>query len=310
MPQIVPYTPSHEPALLDLERASPQGKRIQLEMIRERLIDRSIVFEDYQLYVIEGDGGQPVGMAGVAATEAEHNGGLIPVGLCYDLRVGPEYRGQGLANEMGRHVIRDFFHPRGLRRYLLTMKTTNTAVLRSVQSVLGLAHTYPFQYLTLPATRRVKHRRVQPSAEARFGVIASDPDRLPDGWYHPIEPEMGTFDTHRMYQIKVVGVARHMRWLIRIAELLRDESNTMPREDEVMKFAALCYSGIPDADSVNRALATLEARDVQYLTVCCQRRDPVYRLLRPRAINALDYLIVSNFQIGAKDRFRIDVRCL
>ena len=156
--RIVPYTAEWEAALIELERESPQGKHIRLEMVRDRLLDRSRVFDDYQLYVMCTDDDRLVGMAAAAVTEIDHNGSQMPVGFCYDLRIKPEFRRRGYAKMMGDHVIKHFFEPRAVDRYFLTMKKTNTAVLRSAQSVLDLAHTYPFCYLTLPTSAHVRHR--------------------------------------------------------------------------------------------------------------------------------------------------------
>ncbi len=308
--QIVPYTPDREADLIALERESPQGKHIRLEMVRERLLDRSRVFDDYELFVIHTDDNRLVGMAAAAITEMEHNSNRIPVGFCYDLRIRPEFRRRGYAKMMGAHVIRHFFEPRGVDRYFLTMKKTNTAVLRSAQSVLNLAYTYPFRYLTLPTSAQIRRRTTGSTSNPPFTVLVSRPDGIPDGWYGSLDGTAGLFQTHRMYRIKVVHVSRPVKIGIRVAEWFKGATGALPRQDEVMSFTTLCHSHVPSSQTVNRALRESREAGVGYLIVVCQKHDPVHRMLKPLAINALDYLVVSNFPMQPDDGVGIDVRCL
>ena len=308
--RILPFAPEHEAALLQLERESPQGKRIKLEMVRDRLLDRSRVFDDFQLYLVVSDENVLAGMMAAAITEIEHDGDRMPAGFCYDLRVKPEFRRQGYSKKMGAHVVEHFFRPRGIGRYFFTMKKTNLAVLKATQSVLGLAYAYPFRYLTIPASTIVRHRGSGLKSMPHFGVTVSRPDDLPEGWYHAVDDATGLFDTYRMYQIKVSRIGALMKCGMSLVEWLRGQSGAFPRENEVMRFAALCHSRVPSVDTMNRLLRGLKKDDVRFLIVACQKKDPVDRLLGRAAINALDYLLVSNFRLQPDDHFRIDVRCL
>ncbi len=308
--RIESYTPDREAALIELERESPQGRHIRLEMVRDRLLDRSRVFEDYELFVLCTDDNHLVGVAAAAVTEMEHNGRRIPVGFCYDLRIRPEFRRRGYAKRMGSHVIEQFFEPRGVDRYFLTMKKTNTAVLRSAQSVLDLAYTYPFRYLTLPTSVHIRRPTAGRAVDPRFSVLVSHPDSIPDGWYRTLDGSTGLFQTHRMYRIKVVHVSPVVKVGLRVAEWIKGTAGALPREDEVMSFATLCQWKVPSWETVNRALQESHEAGAGYLIAVCQKRDPVHRMLKSRAINALDYLIVSNFPMHPSDRVGLDIRCL
>ena len=77
-----------------------------------------------------------------------------------------------------------------------------------------------------------------------------------------------------------------------------------------MSFATLCHRSIPSPDTVNGALQELQGSEIGYLISVCQKHDAMHRMLKSVSINALDYLMVSNFPVHPKDRVGIDVRCL
>ena len=54
----------------------------------------------------------------------------------------------------------------------------------------------------------------------------------------------------------------------------------------------------------------MEKKNVDFLNICCQKNDVIYKLLRPLAISIYPYTLLSNFEIAKNSEVKIDVRCL
>ena len=102
--RIIPYHPDYEASLLDLERASPQGKHIQLEMLRDHFLDRSEVFDEFGIFLALSKNGDLLGVIAGSTVSLDWNGKRERVGFVYDLRVTPSFRRKGIAKSLGRYL--------------------------------------------------------------------------------------------------------------------------------------------------------------------------------------------------------------
>ena len=112
--RIVPYHPDFEESLLDLERASPQGKYIQLEMLRTHFLDRSKVFDEFGIFLALSEERDLLGVVAGSAVNLIWNGKRERVGFVYDLRVAPHFRRKGIARSLGRYLKQEYFASLGV----------------------------------------------------------------------------------------------------------------------------------------------------------------------------------------------------
>jgi hypothetical protein len=98
---IIPYRPEYDAPLLELESASPQGRRIRLEMLRDHFLARSEVFEEFGVFLALSGNGDLLGVIAGSAVILERNRKREKVGFVYDLRVAPPFRRRLLGDICG-----------------------------------------------------------------------------------------------------------------------------------------------------------------------------------------------------------------
>lgn len=306
---IVPYSPEHEPALLQLERNAVQGRFIQLEMLRDSYLSRSEVFEKHQAYLSLNENEQVMGVLAVAVTPLWQNGMEKQVGVCFDVRVAPAFRGHGLTKKMGLHANEAFYKKHDVAGLFLTLKAGNDAVYKSAK-ILGVElYLYPFVYLTVPTWQRIGERKAT-STQHKFQVRLL-PNPAQDGkFYQLFEGGMGIWHTHRMYRLRIRRLYPLLKWGQRLLNLFRKKDRQLPSEGNELRFASLFGCTPENAEKLDEVLANLQAQGIGYLSVCCAEGDFLHELFKPLSINAYPYLLLSTFPTKPEDEIGMDVRCL
>jgi GNAT superfamily N-acetyltransferase len=307
--RIIPYSADYESSLLDLEKNAQQGTFIQLEMLRDTYLSRSTVFERYQVLLAVNEQKQLMGALAAAITPIVQNGDEIQVGVCYDVRVKPEFRGHGLTKKMGQFAVRHFYEPNHADYLFMTLKSGNEAVLKSAK-ILGLAlYQYSFVYLTIPTGKRVDLKKSSSNWQ-RFHVrIASDLQGL-EHYYEIFGDGLGIWNTHLMYRLRIKKIHPLLKWGLRTLNFFRKEAARFPLEGEDLSFASLFGCTPENAHRIDEVLQYLQNKGVNYLSVCCSKGDFLYTLLKPLAINEYSYTLLSTFPTSPEDDIVVDVRCL
>lgn len=306
---IVPYSPKYEQALLQLERNAVQGRLIQLEMLRDSYLSRSEIFEKHQAFVSLDENGQVMGVLAAAITPIWQNGVQKQVGVCFDVRVDPLFRGHGLTKKMGVHANEVFYQKHEVEGLFLTLKAGNDAVYQSAK-ILGMElYLYPFVYLTIPTWQRVGRRKAT-SQEQRFQVRLTPNPAQEGGFYQHFGGGLGVWQTHRMYRLRIRKLHPLLKWGQRLLNFLRKKDRQLPSEGDELRFASL-FGCVPEnAGGLDEVLAYLQTRGIGYLSVCCAEGDFLYDLFKPLSINAYPYLLLSTFPTKPEDKIGMDVRCL
>lgn len=307
--RIVPYHPDYEAALLALERASPQGKYIRLEMLRAHFLDRSKVFEEFGVFVALSEDGDLLGVIAGSAVDLNWNEKRERVGFVYDLRVAPAFRRKGIAKSLGRYLTQKYFNSLGIKHRVTTIKESNRPAARALQSALGVMHYYPFSYLTIPTGMRIK-KATRPGSDSRFRISGFGVTG-PSGWvYRHPEGSPALFRTDLAYRIRAISIAPWLNVGMRALELFRGGDWRLPRLGQEVRFATAFDLSAEDLHRLNDMFGHLQQLGIGYLVVCCLKGDYYYRNLHHLAINALDYRILGDLPLNPSDSLALDVRCL
>lgn len=309
--RIIPYHPDYEASLLDLERASPQGKHIQLEMLRDDFLSRSVVFDEFGVFLALSENEDLLGVAAGSAVILEWNGKDERVGFVYDLRVAPRFRRKGIANSLGRYLTREYFKSLGIKRHVTTVKASNRPAAKALQSALGITHHYPFSYLTIPTGMRIT-KITHPSSDSRFRVSGFEvPESVAVEWvYRHPDGNPALFRTDLAYRVRAISIAPWLNFGMRTLERFKGADWKLPRLGEEVRFAIAFDLCTENFHLLNDLFEHLQQLGIQYFVVCCLRGDYYYRNLRRLAINSLGYRVLANFPLQPSDSLTLDVRCL
>ena len=307
--RIIPYRPEYEASLLDLERASPQGRHLRLEMLRDHFLSRSRVFDEFGVFLAVGRTGDLLGVVAGAAVMMECNGSLDRVGYVYDLRVAAPFRRNGIARSLTQYVAREYFGSLGIERHITTMKASNRPAAKVALSGRGVSYHYPFSYLMIPTSVRLREV-IKPGSQPRFRVAGFGIVEAADWIYRHPEGGPACFRTDRTYRIKPVSVAPWLNFAMRTLRLLKGANWKLPGLGEEVRFATAFDLRPENFRWLNDVFEYLEKSSIQYLAVCCRKGDHYYRNLRSSAINSTEYRVLANFPLRDADSLTLDVRCL
>jgi hypothetical protein len=305
---IVPYTPEFEPALLKLERNSTQGSMIQLEMIRDNFLSRSIVFENYRVYLGLTENGELAGVTAGAIVPFERNGERENVGIGYDLKVAKKFRRQGLSKQFGSHLVNQYFLSEGIKDFFITLKTNNVQVAKAAYVIERKWHYYDFIYLTIPTYKRIKEQSEYSDNQLFKLGLFSDKEDL-NKYFSRLDNGLGIWNTDLMYSIKLRKLHSLMKVFQKVGNIFSSKEKQIPGEGEILKFATLFDYNFDNFYAINEVLAKLQKANIQYLNVCCRKGDFVWDVLKPLAMNAYPYTALSTFNTNSTDKIKFDVRC-
>lgn len=306
---IIPYEVKYEPDLLALEKNSPQGKWIQLEMVKESFERRSQTFEKYQIYLAIDLNGELLGCLAASIVPIIVNGRKSDVGYCYDVRVANHARGHGLTKKMGRHAYKNFWLPNKVVNVFLTMKKGNEAVYKSAGALGQKLYTYPFFYLTIPTNKRLKSKQSQLLSE-KLTVTSKFCNEALDSFFYTFKGELKVWKANLIYHLKI----RKLHFVIKLANnvlgFFHAYGKQFPKESDELCFGILIYKTMQKNEEINTVLSALQKQDIGYLLVACSNKSNMYSRLKPLAINCYGYEICSNFPLNPNDNVSLDIRCL
>jgi len=310
--KIIEYNDSYNARLLALEKASPQGKLAQLEMLRKSFLSRSVVFSQYKIYLAVSPTDELMGVFAAALVNVEHQGQVFKAFSVYDAKVAPAFRGNGLTKALAHFALEDYSIPFGIEHHFLTMKSGNDAVFKSMFSVDdGQVSTYPFSYMTIPTDKRLDFSKYFPQDELfEVGIEEADFKRLESDYYYIDESDLAYFNTHKMYLLKITKLIKPLKVLQKILTFFYSNQQLIPEEGKILRFAALFNYNKENIVHLNRILEKLESENVNYLNVCCRTNGNLYKFLKPYCFNVYKYDFLSNFDTKPTDKLKIDVRCL
>lgn len=307
--EIIPYAEKYDSALLALEKNAPQGKWIQLEMIKESFIKRSETFEKYQIYLAVDFKDELLGALAASIVPIIINGKKSNIGYCYDVRVAKHARGHGLTKKMGKHAYEHFYLPNKVSDVFLTMKKGNKAVRKSA-GILGLKlYKYPFSYLTIPTNKRLKSKQSQSFSE-KLTVTSMFCNEALESFFYTFKGEPKVWKANLIYHLKIRKLHFIIKLVNNVLGFFHAYSKQLPKEGDELCFGVLVYNNMPTNEEINTILSTLQEQNIGYLLVACTNKSNLYLLLKPIAINCYSYEICSTFPIDPNDNISLDVRCL
>lgn len=307
--KIIPYSESYEEALLELEKNSPQGKFIQMEMIRDCFKTRSTMFEKYQIYLAVDHKERLLGVLAAAIVPFAINGKKSNAGYCFDVRVAKHARGHGLTKKMGKYAYDHFYVPNGAPNVFLTLKKDNKAVLKSAKIVGLKLYNYSFSYLTIPTYKRLNTESFQGPAE-KLIITAPNNSKKLSTYLYEIAGELKIWRADLIYRLKIRKLHVSIKYLNQLLSFIRRGHSNLPNEGEELRFAMLVYRNKPSSEEINSILSYLQQHKIGYLLVACTQNSRLLTFLKPLAINCYSYMICSTFPISQNDCIELDVRCL
>ena len=306
---IIPYAPEYEPALLNLEKKAVQGALIQLEMVRDHFLSRSVIFENYKIILGITNTGELAGAAAAAIVPVKCRDVLSKVGVGYDLKVAPRFRKQGLSKQFGKYLVEEYLRPEGIKDFMLTMKTNNLPVAKSTFIIKQKWYHYEFIYLTIPTWQRLKKNKHALDKQKLKTRLFENNETIAN-YFSTTSEGLGIWKTCNMYKIKLSKLHPLIKVGQKLGAVFSPRLRRSPQEGDLLQFATLFNYDYSNFHQLNTVLEQLQEENIQYLNVCCQKGDFVWKALKSLAINAFPYTLMSTFETSPENKIELDVRCL
>lgn len=147
---IRPYHPEDDSALMAIEYRSPRGVASPFVHYRRRFVDRTAIYPDAQLFVLEQEG-IVSGCIGIAFKTVLISSVPCRVGYAFDLRVLPELRRTGQGEYLMRHVL-DYARQQGALGVYGEVVSTNAASLGLLEKIgfQRIRQVLMLEYLPIP----------------------------------------------------------------------------------------------------------------------------------------------------------------
>jgi hypothetical protein len=306
--QIISYEAKHNELLMALEKLTPQGKKVKLEMLRPNFLSRSEIYEQYSVYVAATKD-SVAGVAAVTIVPIKHEDVSMQAGFGYDLKVAPAYRKKGLAKEFGELVVDEYLTDNNISNYFITLKTGNEGAAKCVFIIPTEWYDYNFIYLTIPTFKRIKPLATSNKNQLLSTELLGRPANAED-YIIETKSGLGIWKTYNSYQLKISDMPFYMNIGAKVANLFVSKERKIPIKGDVLKFATLFNHNPENIVHINEALEILQNKNIQYLNVCCTKEDMAYQLLKPYAMNSLPYTMLNSFGVENGHHLTLDVRCL
>ncbi|MBF8963824.1 GNAT family N-acetyltransferase [Pontibacter sp. FD36] len=307
--RIVPYRPEHEQALLEIERMSPQGFMVKLEVMRDHFLSRAELFEDYAAFVALGPVEKVLAGGIGAQTPMCINGKLQQTGFGFDVLVDPSARNMGIGRDLATCVRKRYFDPKGLKRQFTTLRAGNLTMLHLLSKSYRNTFLYEFLYLTFPTARTL---RVENAAigETLFNTSLFTEDNKLSDYYEVNESGMGLWHTHKLYQLKVKSVNPVLSGGLWLGNRFIRTNKYVPLVGSLLKTTTIYNLTQDNIHTLPEVSLELYQRGINYMQICCQPNDAVYHALQKSALNAFSHYVVSSMELKADESLTLDVRCL
>lgn len=304
------YKAEYESALLELERLTPQGKGVKLEMVRPDFLSRSKIFDKHFVFVaLNRTKKKIIGVAAVSIVPIKIDNRLTNVGFGYDLKVHPAYQNRGIAKDFAECLIDVYLADNEISEYFTTFKSSNKSMTSVVQFIKRKWCTYEFFYLTIPTFKRVRFTEVEGEDQLLSIEMFGDTDTLKD-YCITTNSELKVWKTYATYQLKIQAMPWSLNMGAKCINRFRAKSRRIPEKGDLLKFATLYGYNRSNIGSVNDVLEILQKRNIQYLNVCCIQGDFIYNLFDPVAVNKMSYSLLNTFGSANGQKLSLDVRCL
>jgi GNAT superfamily N-acetyltransferase len=306
----LPYNEKYSAGVRELEEEIFQGRNIRLQIIKNHFLSRTTVFNCYYPAIVMNENDKIVGTAIGAKTEISVNGHRSGAGVVFDVKVHPSYRKKGLGKMMARYIDKHFFQQEGLSRNFLTLKSSNTAVMRLAKAIRKI-WLYDFVYLTIPTSCRPEKKDFGKGKKQLFFATLYDGLNLHTSYYSILNNGLGYFNTCKMYSLKIRQIAPVLRFGLSIMTKLKPVKYSFkPEAGELFQFVTLFNANMQTLDTINGLLDELERNEIKYLMVCCRKDDVIYNAFKRQSINTYNYCLLADFPLSENDEISVDVRCL
>ena len=307
---IIPFDQAFEEQAMELERLCPQGEKIKFEISRSNILSRAQVFKDYQAYLaIDDNKAKVVGFAVVAVCPFIHNQDKIPAGIGFDMKVHPDYRQKGIARNLGKQLVDDFLAKKNIETYYFTLKKSNENIAKAAKVIPREWTFYDFVYLTLPTNKKFTIS-VPDEDEQPLNVVLTKNEKSEADFILDFESGLKLWKTYEIYQLRIQEWPWYMDLGVGIYNFLAASKKRYPNKKSRLKFATLFDFNTKNIVNINCAIERLNEMGIQFLNICCTKGDSIYKMLKPHAINILDYGMMSTGNIQSGSDLKMDVRCM
>jgi len=306
---VIPYSSIYDAEIQQLEKATNQGMKIKLQILKNHFLDRSLVFKKSFPCIAVDQQEKLIGTCIGAQTDLIVNGDSFDAGFAFDVKVHPLYRNKGVARMMAKYIYSNFFKAEGLQKNFTTLKRSNIPVLKLSAKAVGKIWLYDFVYLTIPTKIKIK-APIKDKSTVKLSIKLFQQENLSSLYYTNFVDGLGCFHTHKLYQLKIEKLSWLYRQGLGMLKKVNFKYSFLPKENEIMLVATLYNHTAHNIESINNVLDYLDKKDIKYLLVCCRKKDSIYNYLKKYSINSYGYYILSDFLLSDKDEVGMDIRCL
>ena len=307
--RVIPYSTEHEEALLKLERMSPQGFMVKLEIERQHYLSRAILFDDFAAFVVLGLDNKLIGGGIGAQVPMYINNELHQTGFGFDVLVDPSSRNIGVGRELANCVRKRFFEPNKLTFQFTTLRAGNLTMLNLLSRTYRNTYVYEFLYLTFPTARTIRVENTDIGDPSFKISLLSDSEKLSD-YYEVTESGLGLWHTHQVYRLKVKSVNPVLSGGLWLGNRYIRTNKYVPLVGSVLKTTTVYNLTQDNIHTLPEVSLQLYQQGINYMQICCQPNDAVYHALQKSALNAFSHYVVSTEELKPNEPLTLDVRCL
>lgn len=304
--EIVEYEKKYERQLMDMEKGLTQGRFVKLRMERPSFSSRSKVFYQYKILCALANGKDLAGVIAFALTKVEINSNLTDSIIFYDVRVCRKFRGNLLSGILFDTALNNF-NTFKVGPHFTTLKSTNTAIIKTAAKFYPDYYTYPFYYLTIPTYRRLK--KVIHGKKQNFFMTEFDRNPSVLDEYADENTNISIWKTYNMYHLTIEHMAFPIRAYVWLMNNIPFRQAELPKNGSKLQFATAYDLNVNSINMINRTLERLEKKSINYLNVCCSNKDIIYNTFKPLSISTYQYYMICSFRINNDDILKFDVKC-
>ncbi|WP_373497142.1 hypothetical protein [Aquiflexum sp.] len=309
--KIIGYESMYDREIEFLEKSIVQGKAIQLEIVKEHFLSRAKPFREFIASLAINEQGKVVGTSIGAKTKIKINEKIYDTSVGFDVKVSKEDRNRGVGRLLTKDGKTQILKQYGIDKNFVTLKKSNSAVIKLTLAAIKKTFLYEFIYLTIPVKQKIIIPNELNHANQLFSVYLFDREEVVNSLFFRTKSGLAYFQTQKLYKLKI----KKIHWLyklgLRIYSMVFPKKSTFfPVENKAFGFATLYNYSPQNIRNINEILERVSAIGIDYLQVCCRKDDFLYPLMKPYAISTYPYYILSDFPLVETDSVGIDVRCL
>jgi hypothetical protein len=309
--QIIPYESSYDREIEILEKSIVQGKAVQLEIVKESFLSRALPYREFRASLAINEQGKVVGTSISAKTKIKINEKIYETAIGFDVKVSQDDRNRGVGRLLAKDGKTQILKQYGIDKNFITLKKSNTAVIKLSVAAIKKTFLYEFIYLTIPVKQRIIFPDELKNTKQLFSVHLFDPEDVDKSLFFQTKSGLAYFHTDKLYKLKI----KNIHWLYKLGlkiyrKISPKKAAFLPVEKKTFGFATLYNYDPQNIQNINEILERVSAIGIDYLQVCCRKDDFLYPLIKPYAISIYPYYILSDFPLAETDSVGIDVRCL